>query len=74
MQAAATGLLAMVTIVADAAIMASWDEAHRAMGEVDASDVAYLATALAVSADAIWSHDRHFDQQGLVPRVTQLPC
>lgn len=38
--------------------------------QVDPDDVPYLACALAVDADAIWSHDPHFDAQDLVPRVT----
>ena len=44
--------------------------ARRAIGRVDPNDVPYLACALAVKADAIWSHDLDFDRQRLVPRIT----
>ena len=43
--------------------------ADAALGSVDGKDVPYLACALAVKADAIWSHDLDFDKQTLVPRV-----
>jgi predicted nucleic acid-binding protein len=43
--------------------------ANRAMHDTDPRDVPYLACALAVGADAIWSHDTDFDRQALVPRV-----
>ncbi len=43
--------------------------AKRAMGRVDPNDVPCLACALAVQADAIWSHDLDFDKQHLIPRV-----
>lgn len=43
--------------------------AKGAMEKVDPEDIAYLACALAVGADAIWSHDLDFDRRNLVPRV-----
>ena len=43
--------------------------ADAALGAVDGKDVPYLACALAVNADAIWSHDLDFEKQTLVPRV-----
>lgn len=45
------------------------DVADAALGGVDGKDVPYLACALAVKADAIWSHDLDFDKQSLIPRV-----
>jgi predicted nucleic acid-binding protein len=44
-------------------------EARAALGAVDPDDVPYFAAALAIGAQAIWSHDRHFED--LVPRVDQ---
>lgn len=35
----------------------------------DPADRPYLAAALAVDADAIWSEDKGFDEQKLVPRT-----
>lgn len=55
--------------VPDAAIRAHLAEARRALGTVDIDDVPYLACALAIKADAIWSLDLDFDKQVLVPRV-----
>jgi len=39
------------------------DEAHNIIGEVDKDDVPFIAAALALSVDAIWTNDRHFDEQ-----------
>lgn len=43
--------------------------AKQALEDVDPKDVCYLACALAVEADAIWSYDLDFDKQRLVPRI-----
>lgn len=45
------------------------ERANKAMGAIDIKDVPYLACALAVQADAIWSFDIDFDAQSLVPRI-----
>lgn len=63
-------IAAQIMWVPDIAIKAHLNEARRALGAVDMDDVPYLACALAVKADAIWSHDLHFDKQTLVPRVS----
>lgn len=55
--------------VATETIRASVPAAKRALGSVDLKDVPYLACALAVRADAIWSLDLDFDRQALVPRI-----
>lgn len=38
-------------------------EAHAIIGERDPTDVPYLALAMAVDADGIWSHDADFAAQ-----------
>ena len=38
-------------------------EAHGIIGEFDEDDVAYIAVALAIKADGVWSYDPHFKQQ-----------
>lgn len=43
--------------------------ANVAMQNADPNDTTFLAAALAVDADAIWSEDKHFDVQTLVPRT-----
>lgn len=44
-------------------------KARKLMQAVDPDDAPYLACALAVDADAIWSLDLDFDEQTVVPRV-----
>lgn len=62
-------IAAQIAWIPDAAIRAHLPEARRALGTVDMKDVPYLACALPIKADAIWSHDLDFDKQTLVPRV-----
>ncbi len=64
-----TPLLKRIEWVSEAAYRSNMEEAKRAIETVDPKDVPYLACALAVAADAIWSHDLDFDKQTLVPRV-----
>lgn len=64
------GLLsARIGWVPDRVCEAHTAEASAALGKVDPDDVPYVACALAIGADAIWSHDKHFDEQDIVPRV-----
>lgn len=44
-------------------------KAREAIEDEDPDDVPYLATAIAVDADAIWSDDSVFDKQTHVPRL-----
>ena len=62
-------IASQVTWVPDGVLRPHLAKAKQAMGKVDIDDVPYLACALAVHADAIWSHDLDFDKQALVPRV-----
>lgn len=45
-------------------------EAQTAMRGVDPKDAVYLATALSVPCDGIWSYDPHMKRQGLVAAFT----
>ena len=49
------------------AVLPHWDAAANALGGVDPEDVSYVATALSVSCDGIWSDDPHPKGQDLVP-------
>ncbi len=60
---------AQIVWIPDAKLRPHMVQARDALEAVDVDDVPYLACALAVSADAIWSHDRDFDEQALVPRI-----
>ena len=41
-------------------------DANKIIGEVDKDDVAYIAVALSIEADGVWSYDPHFKQQEAV--------
>ncbi len=62
-------LLERIEWVGEAAYAAYLPRARKVLGAIDPKDVPYLACALWVEADAIWSLDLHFDRQELVPRV-----
>jgi predicted nucleic acid-binding protein len=62
-------LLAQVVWVPRKEYEAHLPKAIEALERWDPDDVAYLACALAVGAEAIWSHDKDFDRQDLVRRV-----
>lgn len=59
-------LFKYVAVVPDQKIQPYLDMAHEAIGDTDADDVPYLATALGYDA-AVWSDDGDFDEQNLVP-------
>lgn len=44
-------------------------KARKSIGDEDPDDIPYLATAIAVNADGIWSDDSVFDNQSYVQRV-----
>jgi len=46
--------------------VAAWDRAADAMASIDPRDVPYLAAALAVPCDGIWSDDPHMKKQTIV--------
>ena len=50
--------------------MMRWDEANAVMGHIDPEDVVFIASALAIDADAIWSDDKHFQEQAAVSAFT----
>lgn len=73
MKTLSDALLDLVSGVSPETLGPFFPFAREALSHIDSKDVDYLACALAVDADAIWSSDRHFDQQSLVPRVERLP-
>jgi len=46
---------------------AHFPAAYKAMAARDPTDADYVACALAVNADAIWTQDKDFSAQGFVP-------
>ena len=55
--------------VDEPALLPHLAKAEKALARRDPTDVPYLAAALAIEADAIWSHDPDFDEQDLVDRI-----
>tara|TARA_Y100000310_G_C20700547_1_gene829434 strand:+ start:7587 stop:7985 length:399 start_codon:yes stop_codon:yes gene_type:complete len=49
-----------------------FDEANELIGEIDPDDVVFLALALSIECDGIWSDDAHFKRQEKV-RVYTTP-
>ena len=56
----------LVEVSADS-IRTTWTRAAAVMDRIDPRDTAYVATALAVPCDGLWSDDAHLKTQGLVP-------
>ncbi len=55
-----------IDVIPTEASLNAWDRAIGAVGSIDPGDVAYVATALAVSCDGIWSDDPHLKRQNAV--------
>jgi predicted nucleic acid-binding protein len=52
-----------VQIVSDLAIKSKLGEARDIMQAIDPDDVMFIAAALAVENEGIWSDDKHFQNQ-----------
>jgi predicted nucleic acid-binding protein len=46
------------------------EKANKALGKRDITDIEYLACALSVNADFIWTLDKDFTEQNLIPIKT----
>lgn len=56
-----TLLMENITIVPFLKLKPYMDKAYKIMSDVDHCDVPFIALALAVKNDGIWSNDRHFE-------------
>jgi len=63
-------LTGYVTTIAEDSLQPFWDEANEAMEGIDLRDAAYVAAALAIPCEGIWSDDLHLKAQGAVPCFT----
>ncbi|MBI2444963.1 hypothetical protein HYV43_01080 [Candidatus Micrarchaeota archaeon] len=54
-------------VVDEIQVQACMPPAKDAMDSIDPDDTPFIAAALAIGADGIWSDDRHFERQNLVP-------
>jgi len=59
-------LFSKVSVVSDALVKTKMSEAKKIMDIVDKGDTPFIAIALAVENDGIWSEDKHFEKQGRV--------
>ncbi|MBI5036668.1 hypothetical protein HZC09_04985 [Candidatus Micrarchaeota archaeon] len=57
-------LFSRIHILEDANVQEYMDQA-RIMDSIDPDDTPFVAAALAINADGIWSDDRHFERQNL---------
>ena len=42
-------------------------EAHEIIGKIDKKDTPFIALALSLKSDGIWSEDKHFEKQKTIP-------
>ena len=60
-------LIEDIIIVETKEIIPHLSEAKLIMDSIDPDDIPILATALAISSDGIWTDDKHFQLQNIVP-------
>ncbi|MBI2137361.1 hypothetical protein HYU12_02470 [Candidatus Woesearchaeota archaeon] len=56
-------LFSKIFVVGDAAIESKMEEAKQIMDKIDSADTPFVALALAMETDGIWTNDNHFGQQ-----------
>ncbi|EQD33416.1 Nucleotide-binding protein, PIN domain protein, partial [mine drainage metagenome] len=61
-----SSLFKRIYVVDDVAIKESLDQAKLIMDKIDPDDTPFIALALAVENDGIWSDDKHFVMQRII--------
>ena len=56
-------LLVSIKVVPAEKVVSKWKEAGHVMAEVDVGDVPFVAAAMSVNCDGIWSDDKHLKRQ-----------
>ncbi len=59
-------LFSRIYIVSDVVIESKMNEAKEIMDNIDPDDTPFIALALAIDNDGIWSDDSHFEKQNKV--------
>jgi len=59
-------LFSRIFVVSDIVVESKMDEAKKIMDALDPDDTPFVALALAVENDGIWSDDKHFKQQNTI--------
>ena len=63
-------LLGKISLIEDEEFLVKLDEAKEIMGTIDIEDIPFIAAALAINADGIWSFNKHFLQQDKIKVIT----
>ena len=56
-------ILTNVQVVPSEDILARWNEASEIIGPIDKDDIPFIAAALSISCDGIWSDDKDLKRQ-----------
>ena len=56
-------LMSHIKIISDLVLVSKMNEAEKIMRAIDPADVSFIAAALAVDCEGIWTEDKHFDRQ-----------
>ena len=59
-------LLERINIIPEFRYESYLEEANKLIGNIDLKDVPFIALALSMENDGIWSEDKHFQKQGKV--------
>ena len=59
-------LLTSMRVIPAEDILGRWDEAERIIGKIDTGDIPFIALALSIKCDGIWSDDKDLKRQGKV--------
>ncbi len=60
-------LFSKIFVVSDIVIQSKMKEAKEIMDMIDPSDTPFIALALSVENDGIWTNDKHFERQKTIP-------
>ena len=63
-------LLGKISLIEDEEFLVKLDEAKEIMGTIDIEDIPFIAAALTINADGIWSFNKHFLQQDKIKVIT----
>lgn len=55
-----------MNIIPEEEVKSKMKEAINIMKDIDTKDAPFIAAALAISNDGIWSHDKHFERQNKI--------
>lgn len=59
-------LFSKIFVISDVTIEAKMEEAKQIMDNIDPDDTPFIALALSVENDGVWSDDKHFQQQNRI--------